>query len=416
MLAAARARFDAGAGDEAELIAARDALLEVGDTAGAARAETLAARVAWTEGRGEDVLAHARRAEELAAQLPTSEAKAGVYSILARLHWLGNREEPARRLLDEALEMADELGLAATRATLLSMLGTVRASAGDPGGLAALEESIAIYEELGSPDAQSPYNNLADTLYRLGRIREAGEATARMTAAQKRFPGIVEWVRWNDSQELRIQYANGSWDRALELADRQLADLEAGSRHYLEPEWRIFRARIRFARGDLTGSAADAQAAVDFSRAAGDAQLLIPSLAVRARSLAASGRPDAESIATELVDTCRRAPPEIVSDWFPEASIALAALGRAADVDAIAETAPTPTPWRDAGLALAHGKPTEAAEIFAAMGALPYEAEARLRAATTGADAGLDDAVDFFRRVGATAFLREAEALLRASA
>jgi class 3 adenylate cyclase/tetratricopeptide (TPR) repeat protein len=416
MLAAARARFDAGAGDEAELTAARDALLEVGDVAGAARAETLAARVAWTEGRGEDVVARAERAEELAAQLPTSEAKAGVYSILSRLHWLGNREEQARRLLDQALEMADELGLAGTRATLLSMLGTVRASVGDLSGLDALEESIQIYEELGSPDAQSPYNNLADTLYRLGRIHEAAEATSRMTTAQKRFPGIVEWIRWNDSQELRIQYANGSWDRALELADRQLAELEAGARHYLEPEWRIFRARIGFARGDSAGAAADAKAAVDFSRAAGDAQLLIPSLAVRVRLLAPRGGPDAESIATELVDTCRRAPPGLVSDWFPEASIALVALGRAADVDTIAETAPTPTPWRAAGLALAHGKPTEAAETFAAMGALPSEAEARLHAATTGADAGLDEAVDFFRRVGATAFVREAEALLRASA
>jgi class 3 adenylate cyclase/tetratricopeptide (TPR) repeat protein len=415
LLAAAQARFDAGAGDEAELTAARDALLEVGDIAGAARAETLAARVLWTEGRGEDLVARVERAEELAAQLPTSEAKASVYSVLSRLHWLGNREEPARRLLGEALEMADELGLRGTRATLLSMLGTVRASAGDLSGLDALEESIAIYEELGSPDAQSPYNNLADTLYRLGRIHEAGEATARMTVAQKRFPGIVEWIRWNESQELRIQYANGSWDRALELADRQLAELEAGARHYLEPEWRIFRARIRFARGDLTGSAADAGAAVDFSRAAGDAQLLIPSLAVHARLLASFGGAEGESIATELVDTCRRAPPDIVSDWFPEASIALVALGRAQDVDAIAETAPTPTPWRDAGLALGHGDPGVATEIFAAMGALPYEAEARLRAARTGADAGLDDAVAFFRRVSATAFLREAEALLSES-
>jgi hypothetical protein len=49
------------------------------------------------------------------------------------------------------------------------------------------------------------------------------------------------------------------------------------------------------------------------------------------------------------------------------------------------------------------------------MGALPYESEARLRAARTGADAGLDDAVAFFRRVSATAFLREAEALLSES-
>jgi hypothetical protein len=71
---------------------------------------------------------------------------------------------------------------------------------------------------------------------------------------------------------------------------------------------------------------------------------------------------------------------------------------------------PTPTPWLDAGLALGHGSPADAAEIFGEMGALPYEAEARLLAARADVDAGLDDAIAFFRRVRATAFLREAEA------
>jgi hypothetical protein len=133
---------------------------------------------------------------------------------------------------------------------------------------------------------------------------------------------------------------------------------------------------------------------------------------LQVRLLASRGRTEGKSIAAELVELCRRTPPDLVSDWFAEASIALVALGRAGDVDAIAETAPTPTPWRDAGLALAHGEPAAAAEIFAEMGALPYEAEARLLAARAGTDARLDEAIAFFRRVGATAHLGEAEALV----
>ena len=237
----------------------------------------LAGDAAWTEGRGEDALRLLERAEELAEPLPTSAAKASVYATLSRLHWLGSRDEKSRRLSSEALAMADELGLVAIRAQLLTRLGTSRAIEGDLSGLDALEESIAIYEQLGSPDAQRPYNNLADTLYRLGRIHQAGEVTARMSAARKRYPGIVEWARWNESQELHVHYAAGNWEQALELAERQIAQLEAGTRHYLEPDWRILRARIRFARGDTAGAEEDAETALDTGarrrrRAAHDSQ------------------------------------------------------------------------------------------------------------------------------------------------
>jgi class 3 adenylate cyclase/tetratricopeptide (TPR) repeat protein len=413
--AAARARFDAAEATIDELNAVREAFLARGDVSGAVQAETLATRVAWTEGRGDEVVAYAERAEQLAEPLPVSAAKAEVYAVLARIHWLGNREVTARRLVNEALDMTSELGLAPIRAILLSMLGTVQATEGDVGGLDLLEESIAIYEELGSPDLQSPYNNLADTLYRLGRIDEAHEATARMTAAQKRFPGRVEWIRWNESQELRLHYVRGRWEEALEIAERQIAELESGTRHYLEPEWRIFRGRIRLARGDTAGALEDAETAVERARAAGDAQIMIPSLAAQARVLWSCRKREAEEVAVELADVCRRTPIGLVSDWFPEAGVAFVGLGLAKEIEAIADKLPTPSPWLEAGLALGREKPDAAAEIFAAMEALPYEAEARLLAARAGNDVGLDEAIAFFRGVGATAFLREAEALLSRS-
>ncbi len=288
----------------------------------AAEAETLAARIAWIQGRGDDVLQHVERAEELAEPLPTSAAKAGVYArpgaaSLARQH----ERASSRRLVDQALEMADELGLPAIRAPLLSMVGTMRATEGDLEGLDALEESIALYEELGSPDAQRPYNNLADTLYRLGRIHDAADATARMSAARQRFPGIVEWARWNDSQELRIDYATGRWEQALELADREIAELEAGTRHYLEPDWRIFRARIRFARGDTAGAEEDAATAVDASarlrrRAARGPQPRASRPGCSRRAAVPRRRASRSSCSTPTA----AGPLDTVSDWFPEAA------------------------------------------------------------------------------------------------
>jgi hypothetical protein len=152
--------------------------------------------------------------------------------------------------------------------------------------------------------------------------------------------------------------------------------------------------------------------AVERAHVAKDAQVVIPSLALQARLLSASRSLDTESVAVELLDVCRRTPVRLASDWFPEATLAFAGLGRGADIQAIADTVPTPTPWLDAGLALGHADPAAAAEIFAEMRALPFEAEARLLAARAGVDARLDDAIAFFRRVGATAFLREAESLV----
>jgi hypothetical protein len=53
-----------------------------------------------------------------------------------------------------------------------------------------------------------------------------------------------------------------------------------------------------------------------------------------------------------------------------------------------------------------------AAAIFAELGARPLEAEAHLLAAKKGFDADLPAAIGFFREVGASAYLDEAEGLL----
>ena len=82
------------------------------------------------------------------------------------------------------------------------------------------------------------------------------------------------------------------------------------------------------------------------------------------------------------------------------------------------------SPWFVAARALADREFVTAAELLDSMGAARSAALARLRAAQefarTGRRAEADDqlrhALSFFRSVGATRFIREAEALLAASA
>ena len=413
LLAAAEARLGADQWEPEELAAARDALLAVGDRSSAARAEILRAEALWNLGRGDDVLRSLERTVELADGLPLSEAKARVWAGLFRLHWLANRQELASKFEHEALRMADELGLRDIRALILSASGARRTARGDRGGLDDLEESVAIFEQLRSSAVQRPYNNIADGYFNLGELTHAAEATKRMKEAWKRFASD-DMFRWADSQETRLLYMAGRWDETGEIVDRWIADAELRG-HYLESAWRWFRGRILLARGDGARAAEESARGLEHARVAADAQVLIPALGFHARVLWALGEPAAEELAREAVDASRSSSLAIASDWFPELAVVLAGLDRSSDVDVVAATVPTPTPWRDGAIALGHGEPMRAAEVFERIGARPFEAEARVLAARAGLDADLQKAIAFFAEVRASASLREAEELLAKS-
>jgi hypothetical protein len=111
-------------------------------------------------------------------------------------------------------------------------------------------------------------------------------------------------------------------------------------------------------------------------------------------------------------------------DWLGELLNTLHALGRDRDfLDSGVDRAPT-TPWLTAALAFATGDYLTAADVYETCGARPLEAGTRLRAAEAfvregrraEADAQLESALAFWRLAGATAHIREGEALLAESA
>jgi hypothetical protein len=99
-------------------------------------------------------------------------------------------------------------------------------------------------------------------------------------------------------------------------------------------------------------------------------------------------------------------------------------LGRSAEVGQAAAGFPTPTRWLEAATSYAAGDTSAAAETLAAMGARPFEAYVRLRAAEelvalgrrSEADQELHKALEFWQAVAASTYLRRGEALLPASA
>jgi hypothetical protein len=95
-------------------------------------------------------------------------------------------------------------------------------------------------------------------------------------------------------------------------------------------------------------------------------------------------------------------------------------LGKQAEFLALVDESHVMTPWRRAAASYVSGDYSAAADVYAEIGALPEEAHARLRAAEAfvgegrraEADAELKRSLAFWRSVGATAYVREGEALL----
>jgi hypothetical protein len=113
-----------------------------------------------------------------------------------------------------------------------------------------------------------------------------------------------------------------------------------------------------------------------------------------------------------------------VAEWSADLAAVLGDLGRESDLRELAARKEGPTPWLEAAAAFAGSEFDRAADQYAKIGSLPDEAFARLRAAeqllATGQRAEgntqLQRAVTFYRKARATAYLRQAEALLAASA
>jgi hypothetical protein len=107
------------------------------------------------------------------------------------------------------------------------------------------------------------------------------------------------------------------------------------------------------------------------------------------------------------------------SEWLNDLAAVLPRLGREQELFELRDVTIS-TPWRRAASAFLAADFGTAAEVYASIGALPEEAYARLRSAEAlvgrgrraEADAELQKSLGFWRSVGATAYVREGEALL----
>jgi hypothetical protein len=207
---------------------------------------------------------------------------------------------------------------------------------------------------------------------------------------------------------LRIQqledlyYHTGEWDEVLARAGRYVQE-----RTILATPAYWFTIQIRAARGDTSGALSDASRMLELCRASGDLQAVGPGLVAAAfATFAAGDREESAALVDELASTVNWHSLWTYY-WLAPLGAALHDLGRGDGLVSAAAEMTARTPWLEAGVAAASGDFTAAADAFERIGADPEAAYARLRAGEE-----VERALDYFRSVGATAYIREAEALL----
>ena len=404
------------AGDEraAEALElARDALVESNDRETAAEAEAFLAQLYWFQGRQDAVFPHLRAAEALVEGAEPSPGVVRVLAWSARYQMLAGDNGGGLRCAEEALGMAEQLGLEDLRVHALTTIGSAKENLGDATGRLDLERAVEIGRATNSPMTAGALNNLGvildtidvrrvQTLYREG-MREA-----------ERF-GDGRLLRFLRGNILPMAWILGEWDYALTAANEFIAECEE-SPHVLEGPSRVFRGYITLARGSRDEAMADFRRGLELAReAADDPQGLVPALIRFAWANLQIGRvSDARAAFAEAMPILERHP--YARPWaLPEVALDL---GQTATVREILAGQP-PNPGYQAMLAMVDRDFEKASELYAKTGILLFEAEARLRGAEQHFAAGrgvegeveLDNALSFYRSAGAVLFIERGEAL-----
>jgi class 3 adenylate cyclase/tetratricopeptide (TPR) repeat protein len=419
----AHALYLSGAEGAAEAL--ERASLEAGNRERAAEANALLAELWWHRGSQERSLAYQERAAELIEEAPPSAAKARVLAEVSRFRVLAEESEEGLALAREAYAMADELGLTELAARSLNNIGIAKNGLGDHhGGLADVERSIELALSVNSPEAARGYNNLGAILSDLGETTRSEEAFEEAVRTGERLGNAVV-ARYARAQLVGHTLWRGNWDETLRLADAFIAECEAGSPHYSEPHIRLWRAQILLARGESEERILDdTTKGLAKAREAKDPQVVVPTLQDAADIFARLGRPRearallAEMVAAEAQSGFLAARP----GFLLTGAFVAKELGMVDELRPIVEGA-AESPWRDTLGALLDEDYERVADFFDARGSSTPAAEARLRAAQklvaegrrAEADVHLQKALAFYRSVGATRNVREAESLLAAA-
>jgi class 3 adenylate cyclase/tetratricopeptide (TPR) repeat protein len=387
-----------------------EGFLAQGDRARAAEASELRSRELVHRGDLSGSAGESRRAMELARSVPLSTPTARAIAGHAR-HLLiiegasAEAIEEAQEVLAFAIESVDDqLTLHA-----LNTIGLGRVALGDASGIEDLEQAVERAERAGIVLAwTNALNNLANSLWIVGRLEDASARLHEMQAVCERYgrTGALTWLlgEWVYEREFY-----GDLDGVLEAAARFLSLPRAAESYQTRPVLAT-RACAYLARGQIDEAVADAERALASFREGGqDAQIAAHILTTAARCLGTAGRRDeASALLTEALSAR-------FDELFYDLPLELAELGRGEEFLAAVDGRQGFF-WLEAGRAGATGDLVRASEVYGSVGARMPEARAALLAAERGDSSRLDTALAYFEEQRATPYISRCRASLQASA
>jgi class 3 adenylate cyclase/tetratricopeptide (TPR) repeat protein len=387
-----------------------DAFVAQGDPGHAAEASSLLGSHLFYLGDITGTRAARDRTLELARLAPASPSTARAFAGASRSFQVIDRDfDRALESAGEALRRAEEVGDDEAAAIALNTIGMARVYQGDAEGIAEIEASVERAARSGSLfHTHSALNNLANTLWQVGRLAE-GSARIREAGALCERYGFSTALVWNEAELVYDAFFRGDLEETIEGATRLIA-LGSEALGYQERGMLMVRARALLARGRFEEALADAERALTkFREAGGDAQYAPSLLTAVARCRRAAGREaEADALLTELLGSL---PDEAVYDLALE----LVELDRGSEYVAFTDGLRGHV-WLEAGRAAASGALVEASEIYGRIGARYAEAWAALLAAERGDTSRLDAALAYFEEQQATPYVQRCRALMQASA
>ena len=397
---------------EPELHEAADRLLAAGDLERAAEAESLLAWIQWRRGKHGLARKHLRRSAELIATIPETRVTALIRAGAWRMELLAN-EYPSLEEGRRIVALTEKLGTTEDILGVRITLATARAYYGDP--RASIDDLELIFEHAMRANSHLVARagvNLASTLADQGDLLRSAQLHRETLDLALRLGSLL--VDWLTAECAMDDYISGEWDAAIAGALSFLDEQRAAG--YMEPVAHQILAATAAARGDSSAATEHAGIGLARAREIGDPQAHWGALATSA-FLAIEDR-DAD-LAHALIDELGAALSAAKSfhielsqvEGFAAASI----LGRARELGGHLGKLNFGSPWAAACAQIVDGRLDDAGDTLATAGANPYAALIRLVAAEREGQEtpGLRDAIAFYERVGATAYLSRAASLLR---
>lgn len=394
-----------------------DAFERAGDPERAAEAAVAASWHAWHT-RPADARGLLDRATAILDGRPPSRATALVLAEHARMLMMNFQFDSGRREAERAIDHARAIGDVELEADAIVTKAACMAKDGDSSAIELFDRALELVGH-GRVAARA-YTNLGVAWAALGDLGRAIDVSIE-GAARAAQDGDLQGAAFLRGNVLGLRFDAGDWEEALQEANSMIGTAAFNRQEYLAL---FVRATILESRGDLAAAEVDFELALESARESAEAAAVLPALVGLEGFLRRRGRSDDASAALDEVVTALDAAESVgdIQEFHVELVVELLEAGRAQAAESIVGRMPE-SPWRDACRALIDGDDARAADTLASMGTERLAAELRLRAARALAAAGrlgeadvqLELARAFYRKVGATALLAEADSIVAAA-